>query len=309
MTNRGCSTRRATASKPVRQVARAARMTLRELAMTVLADQPSHAPREHEALMRWLTQSAANADPGADDRGVAEHVVARIEEMAEADDETAKAVLESQIHEVATALARTAIALHGARWVPAAPEVPQQERQDAIASTVLELTGWTSVDDETVQAIYRWLYGDEALFVAGTEMRVEAGLRMLDSGDPRPVHVPHPDTGELVLVTREEVIEHAEADGRVLEAARRYEEKQAQRHERLIRALRPYGDRSTSVGDAVRRAASDLGIDATDRGFDELARLVVAAAEARAGSPEAGLFATDARSCRSAPGGVQGVTE
>ncbi len=27
---------------------------------------------------------------------------------------------------------------------------------------------------------------------------------MLDSGDPRPVHVPHRDTGELVLVTPEE---------------------------------------------------------------------------------------------------------
>ena len=160
MTNR-TQRRRPTAPKPVRQVARAAGISLRELAMTVLADQPSNAAREHQALMRWLTQSAANANPGADDREVAAHVVARIEEMAEAGDETAKAVLEAQIHDVAMAHARSAIALYGARWVPTAPEVPKQERQDTIAATVLELTGWTSVDDETVQAIYRWLFGDE----------------------------------------------------------------------------------------------------------------------------------------------------
>ena len=83
-----------------------------------------------------------------------------------------------------------------------------------------------------------------------------------------------------MLVTREEIIEHAEADGRVLEAAQRYEEKQAQRHGRLIAALRPYGDRTTSIDDAVRRAAADLGIEADGCGFDELASLVVAAAEA-----------------------------
>ena len=74
------------------------------------------------------------------------------------------------------------------------------------------------------------------------------------------------------------------------EAVQRYEEKQLQRHGRLIAALRPYGDRTTSVGDAVRRAAADLGVDATARGFDELANLVVAAAEARAGSREAEPF-------------------
>ncbi len=74
--------------------------------------------------------------------------------------------------------------------------------------------------------IYRWLFGDEALFLAGMEMRVEAGLQMLDNHDPSPVHVPHPETGELVLVTREEILEHAEADSRVLDADVRYEERQ-----------------------------------------------------------------------------------
>ena len=116
-------------------------------------------------------------------------------------------------------------------------------------------------------------------------MRVEAGLRMLENHDPRPVRVPHPDTGELVLVTREEIIEHAEADGRVLEAAQRYERKQARWHGRLIAALRPYGDRTTSVGDAVRRAAADFGIDPAGLGFDQLAELVMVAAEAKAEAP------------------------
>ena len=100
--------------------------------------------------------------------------------------------------------------------------------------------------------------------------------------------MPHPDAGELVLVlvTREQIIEHAEADGRVLEAARRYEERQARRHGRLIAALRPYGDRTTSVGDALRRAAQDLGIKRNGRSFEEFAGLVVAAVEARDGAED-----------------------
>ena len=52
---------------------------------------------------------------------------------------------------------------------------------------------------------------------------------------------------------------------------------------RLIRALRPYGDRSTSVGEAVERAARDLGVERNGRSFEEFAGLVVAAAEARSG--------------------------
>ena len=42
--------------------------------------------------------------------------------------------------------------------------------------SVSTLTAWTSVASETFDAIYRWLFGNEALFVAGAEMRVEAGL-------------------------------------------------------------------------------------------------------------------------------------
>jgi hypothetical protein len=95
------------------------------------------------------------------------------------------------------------------------------------------------------------------------------------------VRVPHPDTGELVLVTREQILENAEADHQVLEAAERYTERQMRWHGRLIRALRPYGDRSTSVGEAVRRAAQDLGIEQGGRSFEDFAGMVVAAAGAR----------------------------
>ncbi len=41
------------------------------------------------------------------------------------------------------------------------------------------------------------------------------------------VRPPHPATGEPVLVTREEILEHAKADHRVLEAAERYPGRQA----------------------------------------------------------------------------------
>ena len=96
--------------------------------------------------------------------------------------------------------------------------------------------------------------------------------------------MPHPDTGELVLVTREEILEHADADRRVLDADVRYEEGQASWHRRLIRALQPYGDRSTSVGEAVERAARDLGVERNGRSFEEFAGLVVAAADVRGGA-------------------------
>jgi hypothetical protein len=69
-----------------------------------------------------------------------------------------------------------------------------------------------------------------------------------------------------------------------MEAAKQYNGKHLRWHERLIRPLRPYGDRGTSVGDAVRRAASDLGIEAAGRGFDALAEMVMAAAEAKGGA-------------------------
>jgi alkanesulfonate monooxygenase SsuD/methylene tetrahydromethanopterin reductase-like flavin-dependent oxidoreductase (luciferase family) len=62
----------------------------------------------------------------------------------------------------------------------------------------------------------------------------------------------------------------------------RYGERQARRHGRLIAALRPYGDNTTPVADAVRRAAADFGIDPAGLSFDRLAELVMVAAEAKA---------------------------
>ena len=281
--------RRATAPKPVRQVARAARLSLEKLAEAIVAGQPSApAPREHTALLRWLAQSTANDNPGLSEGELAEQVAVRLQEIAEAGDETARAAMEAPANEVFLNLARISLALAGAAWVPDPPAVPKQQRIDSIAATVLELTGWTSVDSETVGAIYRWLSGDEALFVASTEMRVEAGRRMFDNQDPSPVRVPHPNTGEVVLVTREEILEHADADRCVLDADVRYQERHARWHGRLISALRPYGDRSTSVGEAVERAARDLGIERNGRSFEEFAGLVVASAEARDGAMAAG---------------------
>jgi hypothetical protein len=60
------------------------------------------------------------------------------------------------------------------------------------------------------------------------DMRVEAGLQMLENRQLREVRVTHPGTGELVLVTREEILKHADDDRRVLEAALRYEEARGQ---------------------------------------------------------------------------------
>jgi hypothetical protein len=140
------------------------------------------------------------------------------------------------------------------------------------------------VPHTTVEAIYRWLFGDEAAFLAGAEMRVEAVQRILESPTLREVGVPHPDTGDTVIVTGEQILEHAEADLRVMEGAQRYNETQLRWHRRLILALRPYGDRGTSVGEAVRRAAQDLGIEQGGRSFEEFAGLVGAAVEARHGA-------------------------
>jgi hypothetical protein len=52
----------------------------------------------------------------------------------------------------------------------------------------------------------------------------------------------------------------------------------------VIRALRPYGDDSTSVGDALRRAAPGLGVEADGRSIHDLAERVVVAAEAEGGA-------------------------
>jgi hypothetical protein len=232
--------RRSIAPKPVRQVARAARLGLEKLALAVVDGQPSPpAPREHAALLRWLAQSAVNANPGIREGELAEQVADRLRELAEAGDETARAAMEAPVMELCLNLARVSLALAGALSVPDPPAIPKPHRMDSIAATVLELTGWTSVGDQMVEVIYCWLFGDEALFLASAEMRVEASLRILENPDLREVRVPHPDTCEPVLITRDDILEHTDVDGRVLEAAGRYEARQARWHDRPIRALRP----------------------------------------------------------------------
>ena len=71
----------------------------------------------------------------------------------------------------------------------------------------------------------------------------------------------------------------------MLKAASTYAGRQARWHGRLMRAIAPYGDDSASVGEALHRAAADLWIEATGRTSEELAELVMAAAEARAAAP------------------------
>jgi hypothetical protein len=205
--------------------------------------------------------------------------------MADRGDATAEAMLEAEVRGHVLNLARISLALVGGLTEPDPPAVPKQARVDAIASTVLELTGWPSVVDETVQTIYRWLYGDEALFLIGTEMRVEAGQGILEDPRLHEVYVPHPETGEPVLVTPSEIREHGADDLRVLEAAYRYSGRQVRWHDRLLRAIAPYGDDSTSVAEALRRAAADLGVEAKGHTADELAELVMAAAETKAAAP------------------------
>lgn len=291
MTNRGRSSRRPTAPKPVRHVARAANLGPEELANAIMDGQPEPPTSpEAEGVLDRLIETERDAHPDIDDDALVSLVNERVQELVSAGNPYVSPLAELLLGNFLANRGRVQIALMGTRWHPTPPVMPKQQRIDAIASTVLALTGWPSVADDTVQAVYRWLFGDEALFLIGTEMRVEAGRRMLESRDLRPVRVPYPDTGELVLVTREEIIEHADADGRVLEAALRYEERQARSHGRLIAALRPYGDRTTSVDDAMRRAAADLGIEADGRGFHQLASLVVVAAEARASTLAAEPF-------------------
>ncbi len=116
-------------------------------------------------------------------------------------------------------VARIELVLAGARWAPDPPELPKQQPMDSIAATVLDITRWTSVDSESVEATYRWLFGGEAAFVAGAELRLEAELRMLDNPALREVRLPHTDTGGMVLVTREKILEHADDYHRMVEVA------------------------------------------------------------------------------------------
>jgi hypothetical protein len=169
-----------------------------------------------------------NAHRGTPTDELAAIMAARLREMADGGDATAKAMLEAEVHGHVLNLARISLALAGALTAPDPPAVPKPARLRAIASTVAEVAARTSVPFDTVAVVYLWLFGDEALYLMGTDMRVEAGLQMLENRQLREVRVTHPGTGELVLVTREEILKHADDDRRVLEAALRYEEARGQ---------------------------------------------------------------------------------
>jgi len=161
---------------------------------------------------------------------------------------------------------------------PAEEFAARYHRRRTVPDLLPKIAAAATYLNTVLRHVYRWLFGDEALYVVGMEPRVEAGPRFVEGPGLGAVHVPHPDTGDLVLVTREEVARHGADDLRVLNFALRYDEAPMRWHERLIRALRRYGDRGTSVGEVPRRAAADHGIDAAGRGFEALAELVVAAA-------------------------------
>jgi hypothetical protein len=108
---------RPTVPRALRQVARAARLTLREVAWAVLAGQPPRsAPRDHTAL-RWLGMSVASANAGIDAGELAEQVVPRLRGMAETGDRTAKAVMEAQRHEIGSRYVHSRGAAGGYRGV------------------------------------------------------------------------------------------------------------------------------------------------------------------------------------------------
>ena len=229
-TQRARTGRRATAPKPVRRVARAARLSLEKLAEAVVDGQPSpERPRDQAALLHWLGQSVRNAHPGAPLDELTMLMADRLQEMADGGDATAKDMLEAEVRGHLLNLARISLALVGGLTAPDRPAVPKPARLDGIAASVQELTGWTSVPFDPVATIYLWLFGDEALYLMGTDMRVEAGLQMLENRDLREVRVTHPGTGEVVLVTWEEILKHADDDRRALEAAQRYAEARGQR--------------------------------------------------------------------------------
>jgi len=85
-----------------------------------------------------------------------------------------------------------------------------------------------------------------------------------------------------VVVTREKIKEHAEADLRVLLDARRYADRTLGYHARVMRVLEPYfGNEHATVADAARAAARGYGIDPAGHSAEELIDLLLAAASQR----------------------------
>jgi hypothetical protein len=76
-------------------------------------------------------------------------------------------------------------------------------------------------------------------------------------------------------------MQHADAEHRVLEPAERYAEHQMRWHNPQIRACGRTETAVRPVGEAVQRAAQDLGTERHGQSFKEFAGLVITAAEAR----------------------------
>ena len=108
--------RRATAPKPVRQVARAARLDLEKLAEAIIAGHPApERPRDQVALLHWLGHSVRNAHPAAAMDKPATIMSDRLQEMADGGDATATAMLKAEVDLVGLNMARIALALVGPR--------------------------------------------------------------------------------------------------------------------------------------------------------------------------------------------------
>ncbi len=105
---------RTTIPKPVRQVTRAARLSVRTLAEALVNGQPAdERPRDQAALLRWLGQSLRNTHPGAARDELARIMAAQVRKMADGGDATAMAMLEAEFNERCLKLARIEIALAG----------------------------------------------------------------------------------------------------------------------------------------------------------------------------------------------------
>jgi hypothetical protein len=281
MANRDRTNKRPTAPKPVRQASRTAGLSLEELANAIMAGQPEPpTPPEAEGMLDRLIETEREVSPGIDDDALVSIVNERVRELVSAGNPYVAPLSELLLNDFVANRARVQIALMGTRWHPSPPVVPKQARKDAIASTVLELTGWQAVPEETVEAIYCWLFGDEARYMHGAELRMAAGQRIMANPRLGAVQLVDPRIGKPVLVTREEIRDHAETDLAVMLAAHEYADQQLQYHARAQRLLEPYARDGMKVGDVVLAAAREHGIDPAGRSTEDLVDVVLAAIEA-----------------------------
>lgn len=132
---------------------------------------------------------------------------------------------------------------------------------------------------QTVEAVYWWLFGDEARYIHGADLRIAAGTRILENPRLGAVQIVDPKIGKPVLVWREEIRDHAETDVAVMLAAQEYADQQLH-HQRVQRLLEPYARDGMLVGDVLLAAAREHGIDPAGRSTEDLVDVVLAAVKA-----------------------------